>query len=677
MSLLETPGGMTVAAEMARADLYWFSRIMFKARRGFKWQHAMHHPVVCKALMRVYEGTCRRLIINMPPRYSKTELAVVNFVPWALGHCPDAEFIHVSYALDLVRANSYQAREIVWHPTYRQIFPKTLIDPNIGGADDWRTTDGGVLYARQSGGPITGFGAGKKRPGFGGALLIDDPHKADDIRHDAKRLIPIHHYQNTLQSRLNDPENTPVIVVMQRLHEEDLTGWLLSGGTGEEWELVCIPALAEDEDDILGRKPGQALWPEMHSAERLRAMEKAMPSVFAGQYQQRPAPAEGLIFKPENLVYVDAPPPDVRWCRGWDLAATKDGGDWTRGAKLGLTKDLRLIIGDMQGVQGTPDEVEALIKSTAAMDGRDVRISIPQDPAQAGKAQVVSYTRLLHGHILEFSREEGSKETRADALASQVNLGNVMVVRGDWNAAMVHEMRMFPNGKFDDQIDAMTRAYRNLLLDQAGDAFFAVEPLLAGGAPVDLPTHCDAVFATIASNTKTGKPGDAVAVVYWVWDKLTGPWALICEDWELLQVEAASVEAWLPGVHEHLAELARRCGARSGSIGMFCDDSGTGTVLLQHAQRFGGAHAIESRLTSMGKAERAVSVSPYLIGGRVKLAAPAFERVSTFRGITRNHLIGELLAFRVGAKDDAATQDTLLEACMYGAAIGVGTPAGF
>lgn len=674
MSVLENPKAHTVARDLSRKSLYWFARYMFKTRKGFKWQHAPHHPVICRALMRVFRGECKRLIINIPPRYSKTELAVVNFVPWAMGHVPDAEFIHTSYGYPLVCRNSREARQMIECETYRQIFPNTVVAD--GSVDEWHTTKGGVFYAKQSGGPITGFGAGKLRPGFGGALIIDDPHKADDIRHDNLRTVPIKGYQDTLQSRLNDPDNTPVIVIMQRLHEEDLAGWMLAGGTGEEWELISLPALAE-ADDLLGRAPGEALWPQKHTVEMLRVMERVMPMVYAGQYQQRPSPAEGLIFKPDNLVYVDKAPPVKRWARAWDLAATKDGGDWTRGGKLGLCEDGRLVIADMQGTQGSPDEVETLVKSTANMDGRDTRVSIPQDPGQAGKAQITTYSRLLHGFILEFTPEEGSKETRADPLASQVNLGNVLIVRGEWNASLVHEMRQFPNGKYDDQVDALSRAYRNLIGDQTGDAFFIMDTLLMASAPVEPPSHCDAIFATIASNTKTGKPGDAASVVFWAVDKHAAPFPLLALDWDLVQVDVATNGAWLASIYQRLEEMAAAHHPRHGSLGVFVDDSGTGAVLLQQAERYGFAQPIESRLTTMGKSERAISISGYVMGGEVKLSTQAYERVTTHKQITRNQLIGELLAFRVGAKDDAITQDTLLEAFSYGVALGVGTPTGF
>ena len=269
-----------VAAQMARADFYFFSRWMFQQRKGFTWRKARHHKLVCDALDRVYRGECKRLIINIPPRYSKTELAVVNWMPWCLGRVPDAEFIHTSYAAQLATNNAWQTRELVAHEAYRDIFPDTQLRGDSAAKNEWRTTAGGIVYAAGSGGTITGYGAGKHRPGFGGAILIDDPHKADEANSDIIRQGVLDWFQNTLESRKNDPENTPIIVIMQRLHENDLAGWLLAGGNGEKWDHVCLSAINDD---------GTALWPEKHNIERLMAMEAANRYVFSGQYRQRPS----------------------------------------------------------------------------------------------------------------------------------------------------------------------------------------------------------------------------------------------------------------------------------------------------------------------------------------------------------------------------------------------------
>ena len=164
-----------VAAELSRSDLYVFARWMFAHKRGFRWSEAPHHRVICNALMRVYSGECKRLIINIPPRYSKTELAVIMFIAWGLGKAPDSEFIHTSYSATLAVNNSANVRDLVQHEEYRAIFPSVVVSDDSRAKDHWKTTEGGVMYAAGAGGTITGFGAGKHRKGFGGAIIIDGP----------------------------------------------------------------------------------------------------------------------------------------------------------------------------------------------------------------------------------------------------------------------------------------------------------------------------------------------------------------------------------------------------------------------------------------------------------------------------------------------------------------------
>jgi len=444
----------------AQEDLYFFSRYMFKRRKGFKWLHNWHHRAVCDALMRVYRGECKRLIINIPPRYSKTELAVVNFVAWAMGKAPDSEFIHVSYATPLARNNSVNARALMQHEAFGEVFPEVALDSDAGA--HWTTTAGGVMYATGAGGTITGFGAGKIREGFGGCIIVDDPHKADEARSDTIRGGVIDWFQNTLESRCNSPD-TPIIVIMQRLHERDLAGWLAGGGNGEQWEVLKLAAIQPD---------GTALWPAKHTRERLERMRQANNYVFAGQYQQEPSPGEGSTFKPDAIQIVDAVPAGTRWVRGWDFAASvpKPGHepDWTAGGKLGITPDGRFIIGDMVRMQGAPHEVESTLKNTADRDGSPVKISIPQDPGQAGKSQVAAFTRLLAGKTVSSSVESGDKVTRAEPFAAQCNVGNVMMLRAPWNDALIAEMRVFPNGAHDDQVDALSRAFHELFGGNTG-----------------------------------------------------------------------------------------------------------------------------------------------------------------------------------------------------------------
>lgn len=441
---------------LAQEDFYFFTRYMFKARKKHKWVRAKHHKIVCDALMRVYRGETKRLIINIPPRYSKTEIVIVNFMAWCLGKVPDSEFIHLSYAANLALNNSVNCRGVVQSPEYKEVFPHVELSKDSSAKGDWHTTDGGVVYATGAEGTITGFGAGKMRPGFGGAILIDDPHKAGEARSEIKRNNVINQFQATVESRKNHPD-TPIIVIMQRLHENDLSGWLLSGGNGEEWEHICLEALIEHPD---GTK--EALWPEKHSVEVLELMQEAAPQVFAGQYQQKPSTKEGNIFKPDKIEIVKAVPVGVNWCRGWDFGATEGGGDPTAGVKLGRMQDGRWCIAHVVKDQVGPGAMEEMFNNQLKEDGKTVRHRIPQDPGAAGKNHSHAMIRGAAGYSVVAKPVSGDKVTNAEPFAAQVNIGNVVMVEGEWNTAYKDELRVFPNGKHDDQVDASSQAFNEL-----------------------------------------------------------------------------------------------------------------------------------------------------------------------------------------------------------------------
>lgn len=439
----------------AQEDLYFFSKYMFKERRKYKWMHNWHHRVVCDALMKVFRGETKRLIINIPPRYSKTELAVINFMAWCFGKAPDSEFIHVSYSATLAANNAFQTRNLVQEEAYLKVFPNITLRDDSKAKDDWRTSDGGVCYSQGTGGTITGFGAGKLRDTFGGAIIIDDPHKASEARSDTIRKSVIEWFQNTLESRTNSPD-TPIILIMQRLHEEDLAGWLLDGGNGEVWEHLELSAIQPD---------GSALWPEKHTIQELNRMELAAPYVFSGQYRQRPSPPAGGFFKPDNIEIVDALPSEIlKEVRAWDLASSENEGDFTAGPRMVKGKDSIIYIVDMVHGQWGPDGVNRTIKQTAEMDGKRVVIRLPQDPGQAGKSQAKSFITMLAGFSVVVEAVSGDKITRAQPFAAQVNVGNVKMLRGPWNKTLIDELRNFPNAKYDDQVDGLSDGY-NYLLD--------------------------------------------------------------------------------------------------------------------------------------------------------------------------------------------------------------------
>lgn len=431
------------------SDFYTFTQKMFLARKGVEMRLNFHQRLICEALEKVVLGKTKRLIINIPPRSGKTEISVLNFVAWATGLFPDSEWIHVSYSKRLASNNTYGIREIMRNEAYKEIFPYVEIKSDSDAKDEFRTNYGGIIYATGSDGSITGRGAGGMSGRFQGGIIIDDPHKPGEANSELVRSGVLNWFQETLESRKNNPD-TPIIVIMQRLHEEDLAGWLINGGNGEEWETLVVPAINED---------GTSFWEHQFPLEMLERLERTNPYVFAGQYLQLPAPKDGGTFKPANIKIIDALPHGIKWIRGWDLASTvKKTSDYTSSTKLGI-KDGVTYISEVHRFKGTPDEVENTITQKANLDGRDTLISLPQDPGQAGVYQKNALSRALSGYTFEFTPESGDKQTRASPFASQVNVGNVKMLRGEWNDEFIKEMQMFPNGKHDDMIDSTSRAY--------------------------------------------------------------------------------------------------------------------------------------------------------------------------------------------------------------------------
>lgn len=216
----------------------------------------------------------------------------------------------------------------------------------------------------------------------------------------------------------------------------------------------------------------------------------------------------------------------------------------------------------------------------------------------------------------------------------------------------------------------------------SGVAFFALDNLLVDGAPVPRPAIVDAVFAVIDTAAKTGTDNDGTAVVYFAIDRRgvnpNGSYPLIVLDWDIQQIEGALLETWLPTVFQNLEHLAKACRARSGSLGAWLEDKSTGTVLIQQAARRGWpARAIDSKMTSIGKDERAIDVSGYYWQGKIKIAKEAFDRVTSYKGASRNHFIGQVCGFRISDKDAAKRADDLLDCFTYGAAIALGNNEGF
>jgi predicted phage terminase large subunit-like protein len=413
-------------------------------------------------------GRTHRLIINIPPRSGKTELAVKCFMAFGMGQCPDAEFIHASYSKRLATSNAYDVRAMMQNEAYKAIFPWVELQDDSKARDEFRTTKGGIVYATGSEGTITGFGAGKMRPGFGGAVIVDDPHKPGEASSTVMREAVLAWYQNTLQSRLNKPE-TPIIVIMQRLHEDDLSGWLLKGGSGEEWEHLVIPARDEK---------ARSFWPAQFPEDMLDRLEASSPYVYAGQYMQRPAPLGGGIFKDEWWRFLEIPPLTRHRVIYADTAQkTKEQNDFSVFQCWGQTTDGQIVLLDQVRGKWEAPELETMArafwdKHQAVQNAGALRAFKVEDKV-SGTGLIQKLKR--EGIPIVPIQRNIDKVTRAMDAAPYVQSGNVIIMRNLAHLVdFLAEASVFPNGAHDDMIDAAMSAISDMTTPQGAPAIRAL-----------------------------------------------------------------------------------------------------------------------------------------------------------------------------------------------------------
>ena len=443
---------------------------------------AKHHRLIIHKLQQVAEGQKRRVMFCMPPGSAKSTYVSRLFPSWYFGFRASllrrSCIIAASHTADLAEGMSRDVQSYV-----RDMSPLLgygLANESVKG---WLTTNRDEYKAAGVGGPITGRRAD--------VAIIDDPVKdraaADS---ETERENVWRWFTSTLRTRLKPGGS--IVLVMTRWHEDDLGGRLLATQR-DMWDVVSLPAQAI-ADDPLGREPGEWLWGDdaYNYAQDLRdakaeAERSGAMRDWGALYQQDPRPSEGALFKVSKIGVVPAMPPAVQIVRAWDLAATEQMGtrdpDWTAGVKLARIKDGRFCICHVERERGGPDDTTRLIQTVAQQDGRGVQIGLPQDPGQAGKFQVAYITRQLTGFRVESSPESGDKATRAGPFASQVNVGNVLIV-GDgpngelsgWARRFLDELGAFPSGTKDDQVDAASRAF--MMVGAAPKPMFITDAML-------------------------------------------------------------------------------------------------------------------------------------------------------------------------------------------------------
>jgi predicted phage terminase large subunit-like protein len=416
-----------------------------------------HHRFLLSKLELVTKGEIKRLLILMPPGSAKSTYTSVIFPIWWFVQHPRSSVIATSHTASLVEHFSRRIHTLVDSHHYQLGFDLLAGDRS---ASHWRTSAGGEYFAVGVRGAITGRRAD--------LVIIDDPIKsmgeADSAKH---RQYLWDWYTAELITRLKP--DARVVIVMTRWHEQDLGG-RLTARNSEEWHIIRLPAIAED-DDPMGRPRGAPLWPEWEDLEALNKKQVLVGSrIWSALFQQSPLPDTARLFNIDLLKSIDQGQPlqlsHGRVVRAWDLAATPVTGqqdpDWTVGLKLVLEESGRYVVEDVVRLRDNSRVVQEAILSTARSDGHPVIISLPIDPGQAGKSQAAQLSSLLAGYRIYTSREQGSKWSRALLAASQIEAGNFAVRKGAWYQAFVDELRSFPQGTKDDQVDALSRAFITL-----------------------------------------------------------------------------------------------------------------------------------------------------------------------------------------------------------------------
>jgi predicted phage terminase large subunit-like protein len=418
-----------------------------------------HCDALAAVLEKVANGELKRLMIQLPPRHSKSELVSRLFSAYYLKRNPN-HFVGInSYAADLAFTLSRAARQ-------NFLSNGGAIRDDAAAIKHWETPEGGGMWAAGVGGPITGKGFHLG--------IIDDPLKnAKEAASETIREAHKEWYRSTFYTRA-EPD-AAIIVIQTRWHEDDLTGWLLSEEESETeepecWHIVCLPAFADTITEFPStctiepdtRQIGEALCRERYDEAALRRIKSKGERNFEALYQQNPTPKEGYFFHVDKLEIVDAIPAGGRKARGWDKAATLNDGDYTAGVKMDKGTDGLFYIEDVSRGQWDTATRDRTIRQTAEIDGRRVKQIGEQEPGSGGKESAENFIRLLAGFPVTTEKSTANKEVRADPFSSQVNAGNVKLLRGDWNKAFIEELRQFPNGKHDDQVDGGSLSFNEL-----------------------------------------------------------------------------------------------------------------------------------------------------------------------------------------------------------------------
>lgn len=454
---------------LLREDFGAFLRKAYLSIRGgdaLAWN--WHLDAIANRLDLIASGASQRLLVTMPPRNLKSIAISVAWVAWMLGKDPQRNFVCVSYSNELSAKLARDCLALMQQGWYRELFPRTILSAKRSASGDFETTAGGGRLATSVTGTLTGRG--------GDIIIIDDPIKPEEAHSETTRSFVNHWFQSTLASRLNDKATGAIVVVMQRLHQDDLAGTLLETGG---WDQLSLPAIAIENELIpLGRGKckhrweGEILHPARESREVLLDLKRAMGSVdFEAQYQQQPVPVTGNIIKADWLKTYPAsfvPERPGRIVQSWDTA-TKDNShaDWS----VCITAHVRHREVRILDVYRERLEFPALKQNTIRL-AREYKIDALLIEEAASGLQLIQTLRSEQprGMPLPIARRpELDKISRMHGVSGQIEAGQLLVPEdAAWLATFKTELLGFPNARHDDQADALSQLM-NWAMQQAED----------------------------------------------------------------------------------------------------------------------------------------------------------------------------------------------------------------
>lgn len=503
-SLMDNP--MLAVRELNNRSFYEFLKFMWPAVSSEPYQENWHIKLLCDELQKLAESvanqkdikghqknTIQDLIINVPPGTSKTTITMIMFPAWCWTRWYWMEFIALSYAATLSLESAEACRELIRSERYQAVYPDLTIKHDKDQKSNYQvlktlekkpgypasTRQGGSRFSTSIGGSLTGF--------HGHIILVDDPINPEQAVSPVQLETANRWMDSTLPTRKIHKGSSPMVMIMQRLHENDPTGHHLDKKK-DKIKHICLPGQIKDykekvsPPELVDKYIDDLLDPERMGWNALEDLEADLGQYgYAGQIGQSPTPPSGGMFKVDNLQVIDSMPQRhkiLQVVRYWDKAGTEaktqskaKGPAWSVGVKMAQLENKKWLVMNVVRGRWSSEVRETHIRQTAEMDGREVEVVIEQEPGSGGKESAESTVKNLSGYTVRVDRPTGDKVYRADPFSVQVNYGNVLMMQAEWNKVFKDELRFFPYGTFKDQVDAAAGAFNQLNKTKKADVW--------------------------------------------------------------------------------------------------------------------------------------------------------------------------------------------------------------